>query len=79
MKIYVYEYKYRPKLFINNSLYILIDIESVQCVENISGFISDRLSHSITLDERYVLLPWYHGRCNTCRPMATITFYCLSI
>ena len=79
MKIYVYEYKYRPKLFINNSLYILIDKESVQCVENISGFISDRLSHSITLDERYVLLPWYHGRCNTCRPMATITFYCLSI
>ena len=42
MKIYVYEYKYRPKLFINNSLYMLIDKESVQCVENISGFISDR-------------------------------------
>ena len=41
MKIYVYEYKYRPKLFINNSLCILIDKEGVQCVENISGFISD--------------------------------------
>ena len=42
MKIYVYEYKYIAKHFINNSLYILIDKESVQCVENISGFISDR-------------------------------------
>ena len=42
MKIYIYEYKYRPKLFINNSLYMLIDKESVQCVENINGFISDR-------------------------------------
>ena len=42
MKIYVYEYKYRPTLFINNSLYILIDKESLQCVENISGFISHR-------------------------------------
>ena len=41
MKIYVYEYKYRPKHFIDNSLYILIDKESVQCVENMSGFISD--------------------------------------
>ena len=40
MKIYVYEYKYRPKLFINNSLYIFIDKESLQCVENISGSIS---------------------------------------
>ena len=40
MKIYVYEYKYKPKLFINNSLYILIDKESLQCVKNISGFIS---------------------------------------
>ena len=42
MKICVYEYKYRPKIFNYNSLYILIDKESVQCVENISGFISDR-------------------------------------
>ena len=44
MKIYVglYEYKYRPKRFINYSLYIVIDKESLQCVENISGFISDR-------------------------------------
>ena len=42
MKIYVYEYKYRPKLFISNSPYKFIDKESVQCVENISGFISDR-------------------------------------
>ena len=41
-KLYVYDYKYRPKLFINNSLYILIDKESVQCVEIISGFISYR-------------------------------------
>ena len=41
MKIYVYEYRYRPKFFINNSLYILIEKESVQCVENISDFISD--------------------------------------
>ena len=29
MKIYVSEYKNRPKTFINNSLYILIDKESV--------------------------------------------------
>ena len=42
MKIYVYDYKYRPKHFINNSLYLSIDKESVQCVENISGFTSDR-------------------------------------
>ena len=42
MKIYVYKYEYKPKLFINNSLYILIDKERVQCVENISGFISAR-------------------------------------
>ena len=42
IEIYVYEYKYRPKLFIDNSLYILIDKESIQCVENLSGFISDR-------------------------------------
>ena len=44
MKIYVglYEYRYRPKHFINNSYYIVIDKESLQCVENISGFISHR-------------------------------------
>ena len=29
MNIYIYEYKNRPKPFINNSLYILIDKESV--------------------------------------------------
>ena len=29
MNIYVYEYENRPKLFINNYLYILIDKESV--------------------------------------------------
>ena len=29
MNIYVYEYENRPKPFINNSLYILIDKESV--------------------------------------------------
>ena len=29
MNIYVYEYKNRPKYFMNNYLYILIDKESV--------------------------------------------------
>ena len=29
MNIYAYEYKNRPKPFLNNSLYILIDKESV--------------------------------------------------
>ena len=42
MNIYVSEYQNRPKPFINNSLYILIDKESVKCVEIISGYISDR-------------------------------------
>ena len=42
MKIYVNEYKYRPKFFINNSPYIFIDKESIKCVGNISGFISNR-------------------------------------
>ena len=33
MKIYPYEYIYRPKHFNNNSLYILIDKESVSVLK----------------------------------------------